>query len=146
MKTPTVAAVLLLWLVSTPAAISQTYRIDWYSIDAGGGTSSGGAYAMASTIGQPDATPITLTGGTYSLQGGFWPGIVTATAGGDSPLLALQIVGGNVILSWLPATTGFQLEQADTLASPSAWQSCPEGNPVSLPIEGSTRFYRLRKP
>jgi hypothetical protein len=36
------------------------YRIDWYTIDGGGGTStggtgSGGPYVLTGTIGQPDA-------------------------------------------------------------------------------------------
>ena len=39
---------------------------------AGGGESSGGTYALAGTVGQPDAG--TLTGGPYSLVGGFWAG------------------------------------------------------------------------
>jgi hypothetical protein len=29
--------------------------LDWFTIDGGGGTSTGGVYAVSGTIGQPDA-------------------------------------------------------------------------------------------
>ena len=49
------------------------YVLDWYTIDGGGGTSSGGAYTLSGTIGQHDAsTP--LSGGAYELGPGFWYG------------------------------------------------------------------------
>jgi hypothetical protein len=48
------------------------YTIDWYTIDGGGGQSSGGQYNLAGTIGQPDAAY--SAGGQYELLGGFWPG------------------------------------------------------------------------
>src|SRR6266540_3376832 len=73
------------------------YFIDWYSTDAGGGTSSGGSYTISGTVGQPDAG--TLTGGSYTLQGGFWPGLVVPPAG-ETPTLFIQLSGGNVIISW----------------------------------------------
>jgi len=48
------------------------YEITWYTIDGGGGTSSGGPYVLTGTIGQPDAD--WCEGGKYELLGGFWPG------------------------------------------------------------------------
>jgi hypothetical protein len=48
------------------------YGISWYTIDGGGGQSSGGPYVLTGTIGQPDAAY--STGGNYELLGGFWPG------------------------------------------------------------------------
>ncbi len=48
------------------------YEIPWYSIDGGGGTSSGGDYVLVGTIGQAD-TGIT-SGGEYVLSAGFYPG------------------------------------------------------------------------
>ena len=48
------------------------YSIEWYTIDGGGGTSSGGPYQLTGTIGQPDAD---YSGGEhYVLLGGFWVG------------------------------------------------------------------------
>ena len=52
-------------------SLSQ-YEISWYTIDGGGGTSTGGQYVLTGTIGQPDAD--WSKGGKYELLGGFWPG------------------------------------------------------------------------
>jgi hypothetical protein len=38
------------------AALAQ-YAINWHTIDAGGGTSTGGVYSVSGSIGQPDAGP-----------------------------------------------------------------------------------------
>ena len=48
------------------------YSIDWYTIDGGGGTSSGGSYVLTGTIGQPDAS--SSQGDVFIIMGGFWPG------------------------------------------------------------------------
>ncbi len=48
--------------------------ISWWTIDGGGGTSTGGAYTLSGTIGQPDASN-PMTGGAYTLTGGFWAGV-----------------------------------------------------------------------
>ena len=54
-------------------ALSTGYDLSWYTIDGGGATSStGGSYSLGGTIGQPDAG--VLSGGTYTLNGGFWGG------------------------------------------------------------------------
>jgi len=58
-------------LVITGRLAAQSYSIDWFSIDSGSGTSTGGPFSMSGTIGQPDAGP-TMTSGNYSLTGGFW--------------------------------------------------------------------------
>ena len=77
------------------------YEIDWYTIDGGGGTSSGGVYEISGTIGQPDAGA--LSGGPYVVEGGFWPGIsgVESCAGdtnGDGLVDVDDLL--NVILDW----------------------------------------------
>ncbi|MBK9054157.1 MAG: hypothetical protein IPL78_25565 [Chloroflexi bacterium] len=57
---------------------SGGYSISWYTVDGGGATFlSGGSYSLGSTAGQPDAAA--ASGGSYTLQGGFWPG-AAATA------------------------------------------------------------------
>ena len=56
---------------ASAATASATYAIDWYTIDGGGASPSGGGqYALGGTIGQADAG--TLTGAPYTLAGGFW--------------------------------------------------------------------------
>ena len=53
-------------IIAAPAALS----IPWWTVDAGGGTSRGGPFALSGTAGQADAAR--MTGGSYSLHGGFW--------------------------------------------------------------------------
>ena len=53
--------------------VDPGFELSWDSIDGGGGTSSGGVYELSGTIGQPDAG-VVMTGGSYGLIGGFWPG------------------------------------------------------------------------
>ena len=60
-------------LAIAPAAFAQ-YSVTWYTIDGGGGTSTGASYSVSGTIGQPDAGPA-LVGATYTVTGGFWTGI-----------------------------------------------------------------------
>jgi len=56
-----------------PAAPTTGYELTWYTIDGGGAMfSTGGSYSLGGTIGQPDAA--TLSGGGYTLNGGFWGG------------------------------------------------------------------------
>ncbi len=63
--------IVLLVLVMSFSARAD-YEISWSTIDAGGGTSSGGPYTLTVTIGQPDAGD--MAGGDYELAGGFLPG------------------------------------------------------------------------
>jgi hypothetical protein len=97
---------------ATSLAVAQDYRLDWHSIDGGGGTSAGGAFQLSGTIGQPEATLGPLTGGSYALEGGFWVGWLLSAAG-DLPALQIELVAGGIILSWPAAATGFTLEEFD---------------------------------
>jgi hypothetical protein len=58
--------------IFVPSIVSGDYELSWYTIDGGGGRSSGGPYVLTGTIGQPDAAY--SAGGNYELLGGFWPG------------------------------------------------------------------------
>src|SRR6266540_3230163 len=75
------------------------YAINWFTLDGGGGTSTGGNYTLSGTIGQPDTGM--LSGGTYTLQGGFWPGLIVPSTG-EAPTLFIQQSGMNVVISWAP--------------------------------------------
>ena len=67
------SGLLLIIAVLMPTAFaSAEYSIPWYTIDGGGGASSGGPYQVTGTIGQPDAGY--HDGGQYELLGGFWTG------------------------------------------------------------------------
>ena len=72
MNHTTVGGLIGLVALSAPA-LAQPYDLSWHTIDSGGGTTTGGIYALSSTIGQPDAGA-TMFGGIYTLTGGFWAG------------------------------------------------------------------------
>ncbi len=76
-----VVMLLLTLLVLGPSVLAQSgggYDLAWSTVDGGGGRSIGGDYVVEGTIGQPDAGK--LSGGGYSLVGGFWRGAVVDTA------------------------------------------------------------------
>ena len=82
-------ALLIAAVLGASAARAQTgggYDLTWSTIDAGGGSSAGGSYQLTGTLGQPDAGT-TLSGGSYSLSGGFWSG---ASSLGSKVYLPLQ--------------------------------------------------------
>lgn len=63
----------LLAAVPVLAQSGGDYGLSWTTIDGGGVTlSAGGAYTLGGTAGQADAGR--MTGGPYTLAGGFWPG------------------------------------------------------------------------
>jgi hypothetical protein len=65
--------VCVLLLITGGAAYASTDpSIPWWTVDGGGGTSSGTGYSLSGTIGQTDAGA--MAGGNYSLAGGFWGG------------------------------------------------------------------------
>ncbi|GMU37950.1 MAG: hypothetical protein AMXMBFR22_21410 [Phycisphaerae bacterium] len=67
-------------LMLSAATRGQDYAIPWFTIDGGGHiSSSGGAYTLGATIGQPDAGAV-MSGGAYVLAGGFWPGAASSDA------------------------------------------------------------------
>jgi hypothetical protein len=83
-------ALLAAALLGASVALAQTgggYDLTWSTIDAGGGSSVGGGYQLSGTIGQPDAGA-TLSGGVYSLSGGFW-GSAPASSGSQGSELYL---------------------------------------------------------
>jgi hypothetical protein len=60
--------------LAAPGGPLSSFAIPWWTIDGGGGASSGGAYSLRGTAGQ--AEPGVHTGGPYTLIGGFWGGAV----------------------------------------------------------------------
>jgi hypothetical protein len=55
------------------APLQSGYDLSWWTVDGGGWMfSSGGGYDLGGTAGQPDAG--WLSGGSYTLGGGFWGG------------------------------------------------------------------------
>ena len=77
MKRTAIFALAILLLL-TSIALAQSgdgYDLAWHTVDGGGGAvgDAGSGYTLMGTAGQPDAGAA-LTGGGYSLYGGFWVG------------------------------------------------------------------------
>ena len=128
---------------------AQNYSIDWYTIDGGGGTSTNGQYSLSGTIGQPDAG--TLSGGGFTVQGGFWAGVSEVVVPGSPELTIRLLSDGAVQICWPSSATGFELQEALSV-SPAAWLPSAlvvaEDGPMkcaTVPAPAGERFFRLTK-
>jgi hypothetical protein len=62
------------WAAPRPA--SAGYDLSWWTVGGGWGSGGNSGYTLAGAAGQPDAA--NLTGGGYTLAGGFWGGVAAA--------------------------------------------------------------------
>ena len=132
------------------SAMAQSYSVDWYKIAGGGGTSTNEQYSVSGTIGQPDASGA-LTGGNYSVTGGFWSLIqVVQTAG--APNLTVTHSDTSVIVSW-PNTGSYTLHQNSNLANGSGWTTSGYSittangtNSITITSPTGNLFFRLANP
>jgi hypothetical protein len=130
---------LLFGLLIPALSQAQSYSIDRYEMGGGGGTSTGGTYQVSGTIGQPDAGAA-ISGGQYSVTGGFW-----------SLIAVVQTVGAPMLtMSWPLASAGFALQQNSNLANPAGWSiysgtvSTNNGvGSITVTVPTGNLFYRL---
>jgi hypothetical protein len=140
----------VLLLLAAARANAQNYAIDWYKVAGGGGISTRAVYTVKSTVGQPDAGG-PMTGGVYSLMGGFWGLFAVQTPG--APVLRIFLtVTNTAVVSWPSPSTGLNLWQSASLPSYSWVVPRQTVNDDGInkfiivsPAAG-TRFYRLSKP
>jgi hypothetical protein len=142
--------ILFFGLLIPTISFAQSYTINWYKVAGGGGTSSNGQYTVSGTIGQHDASG-PMTGGSYSLTGGFWA-LISVVQTPGTPNLTITFVGpDSVVVSW-PDTGSYTLQQNGNLAS-GTWTtsgysiSTANGtNSITItPPEGNL-FFRLANP
>ena len=107
-------------LLLARAMHSQTYSIDWYKIAGGGGTSANGQYTLSGTIGQHDAGG-PMTGGSYSVTGGFWA-LFAAIQTPGAPTLYITRSGSTVTVFWQNVAP-WSLEQNNNLSVPAGWST-----------------------
>jgi hypothetical protein len=143
------SALLALLLLSTllpqlSTCIAQSFAIDWHTLDGGGGTSTGGRFSLAGTIGQPDAG--TLSGGGFVLVGGF-PGFHVVPAGPVTLTIQL-LANGRVQVSWPADGEGWRLQAATRLGTRADWSTITDPGVTSYtaPAAGPARYFRLRRP
>ena len=134
---------LLLSLLLSPTlnSLAQDYRIDWQTLDAGGGTSTGGPYTLSGTIGQPDASSSAATGSVYDLLGGFWPGWIQLSSPG-LPTLEVRWTTEGIVLSWPDAFADVTLQETSDLTR-DLWETSPQENGVPFTPSDLARYYRL---
>jgi len=109
--------ILLFGLLIPTISFAQSYSIDWYKIAGGGGTSTGATYQVTGTIGQPDASGA-MTGGNYSLTGGFWSLIAVVQSAGVPNLIIIPNGPNSVQVLW-PNTGSHTLQQNSNLTGGS---------------------------
>src|ERR1017187_6696041 len=142
---------MLFTLLHPAISFSQPYSIDWYKVAGGGGTSTGGVYAVSGTIGQHDAGG-PMTGGNYSLTGRFWGGItVVQTPGAPRPPITFNSQLPTVTVSWPSSATNYVLQQNSDLNTAN-WVNTgllitTNGTTESVTISPSTGnlFFRLKQ-
>jgi hypothetical protein len=118
---------------------AQSYSIDWYTIDGGGGTSTGGVYSVSGTIGQPDAG-VAMTGAGYSVTGGFWSLFALQSPG--APTLKIFLTTTNTaVVYWPSPSTGWNLQQNLSLSTTN-WNTPAE----SVADNGTNRFIIVNSP
>ncbi len=140
----------LAMLALTLSAARAQYSIDWFSIDGGGGASTGGIYSVSGTVGQPDAG--TMSGGPFALHGGFWS-IVAAVQTPGAPLVAvLRTTTNTVVVSWPASADNWRLQFTSQLSSGNSWtEIAPPYQTASTnlifvePAPAGSKFYRLQK-
>ncbi len=78
-------------LLISSTATADEYSIPRYTIDGGSGRCAEGTLVLSGTIGQPDAVTVAMTGGGFTLVGGFW-----ALPSGPEPVLGDLDCDGDV--------------------------------------------------
>jgi hypothetical protein len=141
--------ILCLGVMISAASFAQSYSIDWYKIAGGGGASGNGQYSLSGTVGQPEAG-VAMSGGKYSLAGGFWS-LISVVQTPGMPSLSISRAANGVIVSW-PAGN-YTLQQNGSLSPSSAWitsgyavSNASGTNSVTITPAAGNLFFRLANP
>src|ERR1019366_6425788 len=138
------------FLIRAVVAHAQQYSIDWYKVSGGGGASTGGVYSVrAPTAHHAAGGP--MTGGNYSLTGGFWAMYAVQTPG--APVVSIELTTTNTAMVYWPSpSTGFNLQVNTNLATTN-WtapsQSTTDNGTIKYIIVNPPTgkgFYRLKQP
>jgi hypothetical protein len=140
---------LALSLLIPTIGFAQTYSVDWYKIAGGGGTSTSGTYQVTGTIGQPDASGA-MTGGNYSVTGGFWSLINVVQTAGLPNLLIVPNGANSVKILW-PNSGSYTLQQNGNLATTNwttsgyAITTASGTNSITITPPTGNLFFRLKQ-
>ena len=142
--------IFLFSLLIPTISFAQQYSVDWYKISCGGGTSTGATYSVSGTIGQPDASGV-MSGGNYSVTGGFWSLINVVQMPGVPNLVIVPNGASSVKILW-PNTGSYTLQQNGNLATAS-WATSGYSittangtNSITITPPTGNLFFRLKQP
>ena len=136
-------------LMAAAVVQAQQNSVDWHKIAGGGGTSTNGQYSVTGTIGQPDASGA-MSGGNYSVTGGFWA-LISVVQTPGAPTLYVSQAGGTVTISW-QNVAGWNLQQNNNLSATNNWSSSAGvtttngTNSLSITNPAGNLFFRLKNP
>lgn len=142
----------LLAVMTLAASFAQgQFTLDWSTIDGGGGTSTGGVYTVRGTIGQPDAGA--MSGGNYSLTGGFWSLLSVVPTQGAPVLSIYRTPTNSLAVTWPSPSAGWTLQQNTSGLDSVHWSNVTIGvqddgtrRMLLINSPAGSRFYRLCKP
>ena len=104
-----------IWVMAlTPGVWAQSYTLDWWTVDGGGGKAAATPYTVDFTTGQPDAGA--AVGGQYAMTSGFWA--VMSTAVQPTPLPTATFTETPI-----PTSTGTPTASETSTPTPSATQT-----------------------
>jgi hypothetical protein len=83
-----------LMVCTAPGVVLADYAIDWYRIDAGGPSSSGGEFVLTGTLHRSARDVAVMAGADFELTGHLSPGIAAMGAGGE--VAAVSACGSGV--------------------------------------------------
>jgi hypothetical protein len=131
-------------------AWAQQYSIDWHKVAGGGGTSSGVTYQVSGTLGQHNAGG-PMTGGNYSLTGGFWA-LISVVQTPGAPTLFISHSGNTVTVYW-QNVAGWSPQQNSNLATLANWSASGYTittnngtNSITIAPPTGNLFFRLSNP
>ena len=137
-------------VIGSITAHAQSYSVTSHTIAGGGGTSSGGPYAIEGAIAQHDANT-TSTGGSYSLSGGFF-GQYMALQQIGAPKVIIRGVRADVQVVWGSNVPGWVLQANSSDLANAGWVDVVDTPTVSgaeqflqFAAVRDRVFFRLRK-
>lgn len=121
-----IVSILSLFVLLFAFAQGNTLDLSWYTLDSGGGKSSGSDFVLNGTIGQTDAG--FLSGGDFTLYGGFWQIDCLLP---DAVIPYLTIANSSLQLSWESNSNGFHIYRAtnDPYFAPNAVYATDDVSP-----------------
>jgi hypothetical protein len=136
-------------LLISACAFAGNFTVDQFSIDGGGGTSSGGTFSVTGTVGQPDAGE--MSGGSFGVEGGFWS-LFAVELTPDAPELKITLTSSTAFLSWPIRPETYHLQTNPDIADANGWISVVQNpttnnNILTVPVSKSpgTHYFRLKK-